>query len=267
MLHHYVQEKLDEVVTSRFATSILMVDLYFSIIIIICNGIAVSRYNKYLYFNDIEICMDGQIPNYSNCNCLYSNFLVCPVIVLCGGVYFSTREVMKFVTLTSYGYHTIWWTHYAKLLDMLFIFIMYFLGIIMLTGVIHPDSTDAAKEAFRSLSSVFSGGLFLLVFSPLQRIFYDFAVFVRGVTVVAKPLLSFLAALCIVISSFAFMFFALISTECEECLYFGESCSKFCTYGSSYFEVYNMVFGNYAPDDIYRYMDWGNSMRWVVMFL
>lgn len=267
VLHRYVQEKLDEVVGRRFATSIHMVDLYFSIIVIICNGIAVSRYNKYLYFSDTGICKDGQIPNYSNCNCMFSNFLVYPAIVLCGGVYFSIREIMKFVTLTSYGYHKIWWTHYAKLLDVLFIFIMYFLAIVMLTGIIHPNSTDAAKETFRSLSSVLSGVLFLLVFFPLQRIFYDFASFGRGVTVVAKPLLSFLAALCIIISSFAFMFFALISTECGQCLYFGEPCSKFCTYGGSYFEVYNMVFGNYSADDIYMYMDWGNSMRWVVMFL
>ena len=63
----------------------------------------------------------------------------------------------------------------------------------------------------------------------------------RGLIVVAKNLSSFIMALGIIITMFAAMFFAMLKGSKE--------CGEFCTFWSSWFEVYNMILGNYGPDN------------------
>ena len=91
-------------------------------------------------------------------------------------------------------------------IDLACIAIMLIWPIRMLTQAVSRESGKAAKEVFRSLSTLSAGFLFLLVFSFLKRALISFAVFVRGFDAVLKNLISFIVVLVIITTAFALMF-------------------------------------------------------------
>jgi hypothetical protein len=221
----FVQEKIQEALQHRMPTCLLMLDFYIMLAVIICFGLAVTRYSKYLF--------DSYLPNF--------NGLL--VVVIFGGVYFFIREVMQVWAFQSIGYFMTWLKDPTNHVDVICIIIMLVWPSLILQKVVTQDSESSTKEAFRSLSTVATGFLYLLVFSFLKRISKDFAIFVRGLAVVAKQLLSFLLVSVIILTAFALMFYVMFIGYTD--------CGPFCTFWSSCFEVYNMILGNYGPDDIF----------------
>jgi len=235
VLDTFVQNKIQEAVKKRLPTLILMLDFDFILVVLICFGIAVSCYNEYLY---------GALPA-SSCqtlSCLYPQLYTLLGIVMLGGVYFLIREVMQILSLVSIGHFWSWLSDPANFVDVISIIIMLVWPILMCTDVINRESTTAMKEAFRSSATLAAGFLFLLVFSLLKRIFFNFAVFVRGFIIVFYNLASFLVVLFIIITAFALMFYSMFRGSIH--------CSAFCTFWSSWFEVFTMILGNYGPDNI-----------------
>jgi hypothetical protein len=134
----------------------------------------------------------------------------------------------------------------------------------MLTETISRESSGLIKEAFRCLSSLASGFLFLLLFTFFKRIFIIFAVFVRGFTVAFYKLLGYILILGFIVSAFALMFSALLIGTKE--------CDPFCNYGESWFMVYTMMFGNFPTNAIFGtddnpYEDWANETYRIITYL
>lgn len=235
VLDTFVQNKIQEAVKKPLPTLILMLDFDFILVVLICFGIAISCYNEYLY---------GALPAPScqTLSCRYPQLYTLLGIVMLGGVYFLIREVMQILSLVSIGHFWSWLSDPSNFVDVISIIIMLVWPILMSTEIINRESSTAVKEAFRSSSTLAAGFLFLLVFSLLKRIFFNFAVFVRGFIIVFYNLASFLVVLFIIITAFALMFYSMFRGSIE--------CSAFCTFWSSWFEVYTMILGNYGPDNI-----------------
>jgi hypothetical protein len=236
VLDSYVQDKIQEAVKKRLPTLILMLDFDFILAVLICFGIAVSCYNDYLY---------GDYNAYScqTLSCIYPHLNTILGVVIFGGVYFLIREVMQILSLVSIGHFWTWLSDPSNFVDVICIVIMLVWPMLMITEAVERESSAAIKEAFRSSSTLAAGFLFLLVFSLLKRIFFNFAVFVRGFIIVFYNLSSFLVVLVIIITAFALMFYSMLSGSIE--------CGAFCTFWSSWFEVYTMILGNYGPDNIF----------------
>lgn len=192
-----------------------MLDLYFIVVVILNFGIAVERYITYLT-EEQELHADKSL-----------------WFVICGGVYFIIREVIQIFSLVSVGHFSTWWKSKTNYVDVVCIGIMLLWPSLMLSGAVNKDSDPAIKQGLLSLAA---GFLFLLVFSFLKRTFLEFAVFVRGLCVTFIRLFSFLVVFVITITAFALMLYLLVSSP--------EGCGSYCTFTSSFFEVYAMFLGN-----------------------
>jgi hypothetical protein len=220
VLNKHVQFKVENALKDhQLPTFILMLDLYFIVVVIVNFGIAVERYITYLSESPQELNADKSL-----------------WFVICGGVYFIIREVIQIFSLVSVGHFSTWWKSKTNYVDVICIGIMLLWPSLMLSGVVNKDSDPAIKEAFQGLSALAAGFLFLLVFSFLKRTFLEFAVFVRGLCVIFIRLFSFLVVFVITITAFALMLYLLISSP--------EGCGSYCTFTSSFFEVYAMFLGN-----------------------
>jgi hypothetical protein len=236
VLDSYVQEMIQEAMGGKLATIYLLSDVIKIILAITCFGLSVSRYNDYL-FGDC-------FPSSADISCAYEkNYLRTSIVVLVCGVHFLMREGIQIVASISSGYFKTWWSDPSNLLDVINIFTMLFWPSLIISEKVNRESSLALKELFRSLSTLAAGFLFLLLFSFGKRISINAAVFVRGLLAVTKHLLSFLVYFVVIITAFSLMFFIVISGS--------SNCSPFCTFTSSWFEVYNMILGNYGPDDIF----------------
>mmetsp|Transcript_7558 Transcript_7558/g.10974 ORF Transcript_7558/g.10974 Transcript_7558/m.10974 type:complete len:216 (+) Transcript_7558:1296-1943(+) len=205
--------------------------LYFIVAVIVCYGIAVPRYNSYLFDNtEGSACW--------SISCTHPRFKVFPVIMLCGGAYFFLREALQIVSLASAKQTKAYFFNPVNGLEQFCIVIMICFATVMLTGAINRKSSTGSREAFRSLASLCSGILFILVFNFLKRISREFSVFAQGVKNVIRRLITFLVALVIILVAFALIFFAVFSgsTECSTTTNSKTSPTAssfpFCTFGT-----------------------------------
>jgi hypothetical protein len=232
----YVQENVQEAMKGRLATFYLLSDIVKIILAITCFGLSVSRYNDYLFGDYILSCAD--------ISCAYEKNYVGPsLVVLVCGAHFLLREIIQIVASFSSGYFKTWWSDPWNLIDVISVCIMLLYPSLVISEKVNRESSVVSKEIFRSLSTLAAGFLFILVFSFGKRISIVAAVFVRGLLAVATHLLSFLVSFVVIITAFSLMFFTVISGS--------SNCSPFCTFASSWFEVYNMILGSYGPDDIF----------------
>ena len=236
VLDSYVQDKIQEAMGGKLATIYLLSDVIKITLAIICFGLSVSRYDDYI-FGDC-------IPSSADISCAYKkNYFRPSIVVLVCGVHFLMREGIQIAASISSGHLKTWWSDLWNLLDVINIFTMLFWPSLIISGKVNRDSSVVSKEVFRGLSTLAAGFLFLLLFSFGKRISINAAVFVRGLLAVARHLISFLVSFVVIITAFSLMFFIVRSGS--------SNCSPFCTFASSWFEVYNMILGNYGPDDIF----------------
>ena len=219
-LNKHVQSKIKEELSRLWPTFILMVDFDVIVVVITCFGISVTKYNNWLF--------GGPPPNNS----------VPLWLVIVGGVYFFLRELIQALSFRSIGFFMTYIRSSTNLVDIICIILMFVWPILML-----KECGTTQKELFRCLSTLSSGFLFLLLFSFLRRISKDFAVFVQGLITVGKRLITFLVVLVIFITAFALMFYSMFIGNCDR--------KPFDSFGASWFEVYNMILGNYQSFEIF----------------
>ncbi len=233
-----VREAVREALAQRLPTFILMLDIQIIAVVIACFGACVSWYNNYLFGDHYSAYCQTQ-----SVNCVHPHLNILLWVVIGGGIYFLLRELMQALSLKSIGFFKTWWKDPTNYIDVVCIFIMLVWPSLMLNNTVKREYGTATKEVFRSLSTFSAGFLFILVFSFLKRVNIKIAVFVHGFIVVFYNLLTFLAVLCVIITAFATMFYAMFMGSIE--------CGQFCTFWSSWFEVYTMILGNYQPNDIF----------------
>jgi len=249
LLSNYLQKEVNAALGHPLPTFILMLDFYWVMTVIPCFATSILWYMNYLF-----------VENYI----INPHFNILLWVVMSGGVYFYTREVIQALSLMHCGYFRAWLTHPTNYIEVVCITILFVWPCLMLTETISRESSGIKKEAFRCLSPLASGFLFLLLFTFFKRIFIIFAVFVRGFTVAFYKLLGYILILGFIVSAFALMFSALLIGTKE--------CDPFCDYGESWFMVYTMMFGNFPTNAIFGtdadpYDDWANETYRIITYL
>lgn len=189
-----VQTLLNEKISQRFPTAVLMVDFYVLAMVIIYYSMNVIESIKLRYEEgeDASISSTELIPLYL------------------GGGYFFLREVIQLISLLSLKAFNVWVYDASNWLNLLFV-------ILVLYWTIQMDTGKGDKEAFRIGSALSVTVLWVKMLSYLRNVLIDFAVFVGGVFYVVNRLAAFLISLGIILVAFSQMFYT-IYLQSNECL-------------------------------------------------
>jgi hypothetical protein len=187
----HVRTILNKKIIQRFPASILMLDGYMLLFIIICFEKATTTHID-LRFQDPDSL---DYPDESD---------VRPALrfLYCGASYFLARELMQVVGLWSFGTLTSWFYDTTNWLDMAVIVMVLYYSTLMLRG---PDS-GLGNDEFRTGCAFTKGVLWLAVIYYFKSLQVDFAVFFGGVVYVMRRLVAFLLAVGVIFLAFAQMF-------------------------------------------------------------
>ena len=244
VVSQHVRNVLNEKIVRPLPASILMLDGYVLVMIIICFGISTS--------NHIDLRFEPD--QHEN------NSKIAVVFLFVGGAYFLMRELVQMFSLIQLGSFSSWWLDAQNWLDVVVIFLVFYFAILMLDN---NYSSGVGDVSFRSGVAFTQGVLYLDVIVYLQSTYVDFAVFVGGVLHVVQRLSAFLTAVAVILLAFAQMFyFIYANTELcakglpddnERCLADLDCDCRFphCTFEESLLKVYTMMMGEIGDEKRY----------------
>jgi hypothetical protein len=221
----HVRSILNKKIVQRFPTSILMMDGYMLLIIIICFEFATTNHID-VRFNAEGIEIDTR------------GFLL---MLYAGASYFLARELIQVIALCSLGTVTSWFYDTTNWLDMAVITLVFYYSILMSEEGITSGgaSWGMGNEQFRAGVAFTKGVLWMAVIYFLKSTQVDFAVFLGGVFYVVQRLVAFLLAVGVILLAFAQMFF-IVYRQRPVCSkeYEMEDCSfPHCTFDRSLLKV------------------------------
>jgi len=249
VVSQHVRNVLNEKIVRPLPASILMLDGYILVMIIICFGLSTS--------NHIDLRFGGTEENDSQ---------VAVVFLFLGGAYFLLRELIQMFSLIQLGSFSSWWLDAQNWLDVVVIFLVFYFAVLMLDDT-YQSGVD--KVSFRSGVAFTQGILYLDVIVYLQSTYVDFAVFVGGVLHVVQRLSAFLTAVAVILLAFAQMFYFIYAntelcrgglTDDADSPFFNERCGEdldcgcrfpHCTFEESLLKVYTMMMGEIGDEKRY----------------
>lgn len=258
VVSQHVRNVLNEKIVRPLPASILMLDGYVLIMIIISFGFATS--------NHIDLRFGATDENKTE---------VAVVFLFLGGGYFLLRELIQMFSLIQLGSFSSWWLDAQNWLDVVVIFLVFYYAVLMLDDDQddgqrdNPINSGVDKVSFRSGVAFTQGILYLDVIVYLQSTYVDFAVFVGGVLHVVQRLSAFLTAVAVILLAFAQMFYFIYqNTElCQAGLNednnsanFNERCGPdldcgcrfpHCSFEESLLKVYTMMMGEIGDEKRY----------------
>jgi ankyrin repeat protein len=235
----HVRNVLNYKIVQPFPTSILMLDGYFLIVLIVCFAFSTKYYIDFLFEpesnkTDIDIYI---------------------VFLFIGASYFLMRELVQVASLVSLGSFSSWWSDAANWLDVGVITMVYYYAICM------SMDSPVDRNLFRSGAAFGQGILYVAVIVYLKSTYVDFAVFVGGVLYVVQRLTAFLTAVGVILLAFAQMFY-FIYVDGEMCTnrlqpddlnYDADLDCRFshCSFEESLLRVYSMMMGEIGDEKRY----------------
>ncbi len=257
-----VQTMLNEKISQRFPSAVMLLDLYFTCGIIICFSINISTCltTREYWTREFGISLVNLLPLYF------------------GALYFFFREFIQIMSMSSLGLFSLWAKDVTNWIDVFFIIILLFWATVMQRGW----SLD--ENSFRTVAAFSSTILYVNFLYFLRSLYFDFAVFVSGVWNVLQLLVAFITSTMIILFMFMQVFFTIFqqisgcvweesvadftSKECNvnnnfqdimtlddasKELYHAEICLceveklkneyPFCSYWTSFLKVYTMLLG------------------------
>ena len=182
-----VQTLLNEKISQRFPTMVLMVDFYVLAMVITSYSINVVESIDRRYNDDPEdkkIASTELIPLYL------------------GGGYFLLREIVQMISLLSLKAFNVWVYDPSNWLNLIFVFLVLF-------WTIRMDAGSGDAEFFKIGSALSVTILWVKMLAYLRNVLIDFAVFVGGVFYVVNRLAAFLISLGIILVAFSQMFYTI----------------------------------------------------------
>ena len=238
-----VQNLLNEKISQRFPTAVLLLDFYVLGMIIISysfNVVSSIERRENDDPDDDAIDIKSLLPLYL------------------GAGYFTVREVIQIVSLLSLKSINIYLYDRSNYVNVAFVFLVFFWTFRMNAG-------SGDSEKFRIGSAISVTILWVKLLAFLRNMLIDFAVFVGGVFYVVRRLAAFLTALSVILIAFAQMFhttfqqteycknqphddldFSIIleETRCEE-----SEIRPYCDFWDSFLSVYTMLLGEVDEDN------------------
>jgi hypothetical protein len=184
-----VQHLLNDKISQRFPTGVLMSDFYFQVLVIVFYSWTVP--------SAIDRRFDEDDPNFGEP--IDFKRLV-PLYI--GASYFLIREIIQILSLISLNSFHIWVYDPSNWLNVVYTIVIYF-------WTIQMDLGNGEKESFRTGTALCVVFLWLKLLGFLRNMMIDFAVFVGGVFYVVQRLVAFLLALSIIMIAFSQMFFTI----------------------------------------------------------
>ena len=249
-----VQVLLNEKISQRFPTAVLLLDFYFLAMIIVSYSINVVDSIKLRFNEDKADNIAAE--------------LLSPLYV--GAGYFLIREIVQMISLLSLKSFHIWVYDPSNWLNVMFIFLVLYWTIQMHTG-------GGDKVAFRTGTALTVIILWLKVLAFLRNMLIDFAVFVGGVFYVVQRLFAFLISLGVILVGFAQMFVTVFSntstcpTPLPEKELYDISCGQdtdrpFCGFWNAFLRVYSMLVGE-VDETLFAESRFATVLFIVFMFL
>jgi len=198
VIHPTVQEMLNNKISSRFPTMILMLDFYF-IVATIGTFAITSIQSLERRFNVLNTSLESRSVSFALCTPLYI-----------GSVYFLFREITQMISVRQQTTIIRYLADPENLLNLSFVFLTMYCTVLMNTG-------SGDDDQFRNVAAITMCICFLQILAYLKSILIEFAVFVSGVVYVSSRLVAFLCSLAITIVAFAQMWYTLFR-QSEECL-------------------------------------------------
>ncbi|GAX19398.1 hypothetical protein FisN_4Lh378 [Fistulifera solaris] len=230
-----VQNLLNEKISQRFPTAVLMLDFYVLVMIIV------------FYFRSVEKSIKLRFNDDPNDDALGLIELL-PLYI--GGSYFTLREIVQVISLMSLKSLNLYLYDSSNSVNLSLVFLVFFWIIRMNTGT-------GDRDYFRVAAAVSASIMWLKLLSYLRNMMIDFAVFVGGVFYVVRRLVAFLTALIVILIAFAQMFhttfqqtpYCLMRPEQDPELTLHETrcevsqIQPYCNLWDSFLSVYTMLLG------------------------
>lgn len=187
----HVRNVLNNKIVKRFPTSILMLDGYLFLVLIVCFGITTKNHI------DMRFTKDSAKP-------IENSSQAALAILFVGAAYFFFRELVQVISIISLGSFSNWYKDMTNWLDIAVIILVLYYAILMVT----PNQVSLiSDEGFRSGAAFTQGLLWVAIIMFLKKTLVDFAVFVGGVFYVVQRLAAFLLAVGVILLGFAQMFY------------------------------------------------------------
>jgi len=181
-----VQTLLNEKISQRFPTAVLMLDFYVLTMIIASFSVNTVESINRRYDDSI----DNRI----------SSFQLIPLYL--GGAYFLMREIIQLISLLSLKAFNVWVYDPSNWLNLLFVFLVLFWAGRM-------DAGTGSRNFFKIGAALSVTILWVKMLAYLRNVMIEFAVFVGGVFYVVNRLAAFLISLGIILVAFMQMFYTL----------------------------------------------------------
>jgi hypothetical protein len=226
-----VQHLLNDKISQRFPTLVLMGDFYFLAAVIVA------------YILNVVESLNRRTSD-SQPNAISFEELIALYI---GAGYFLFREIIQMISLISLQSFHIWVGDVNNWLNVVFIILVLYWSILMNTG-------GGNVDFFRTGTAFTTIVLWLKLLAFLRNMLIDFAVFTGGVFYVVRRLFAFLTALMIILVGFAQMFVTVYqetpycdknTTDYVYTCPINENIEStpFCEYWTAFLSVYTMLLG------------------------
>ncbi len=228
-----VQVLLNDKISQRFPTFILMCDFFCLILVIIFYSIDVV---ESIEKRDVATEQSGRKLGTSTLVPLYF-----------GAAFFFFREVIQILSLISLKSFHIWLYDPSNWLNVFFVVLVTWWAVCMQMGLLQDLNHFRTGTAFTVIV------LWLKVLAFLRNMLIDFAVFVGGVLHVVQRLAAFLTALVVILVAFSQMFLTVfrqtpyctnpsdIPDEADQ--WCEVDYRPFCKFWTSFLSVYTMLLG------------------------
>ncbi|GKY96190.1 hypothetical protein MPSEU_000578900 [Mayamaea pseudoterrestris] len=255
-----VQHLLNEKISQRFPTAVLMMDFYILTIAIVS------------YSLNVVESISKRSNNDPSDDAIATSRLV-PLYLVAG--YFALREVVQIVSLLSLKSFHIWLYDPSNYVNVVFVVLMLFWSVQMNTGGLEA-------QPFRIGATCSVTIIWIKFLAYLRNMLIDFAVFVGGLTEIFRRLAAFLTALSVILIAFAQMFFtAFQQTEyCidqpndslpEDVMLEDKRCDvnqihSYCHFWDAFLNVYTMLLGE-VSDVTFKTSGTATTFFVIFMFL
>lgn len=262
-----VQELLNDKISQRFPTLVLMMDFYVLIMIIVAYS-----------FNVVESIERRTAASRDETGEAAKIDTIKLIPLYAGAGYFILREVIQIISLISLKSLNIWLYDPSNHLNVAFVFLVTYWTIRMDTG-------GGGDNEFRIGAAISVTVLWVKLLAYLRNMLIDFAVFVGGVFYVVRRLAAFLTALGVILIAFAQMFFTTFQqtayckelpiyepAEFEHELILAETrCDArrlrlYCNFWDSFLSVFTMLVGE-VDEDNFAGNEFALALFVVFMFL
>jgi hypothetical protein len=199
VLHPTIQSMLNNRISHRFPTMILLLDLYLNVAIIACFT-KVSLESARLRADPSNVTAESKHVDYGG--------LI--FILFMGATYFALREFSQAVSIKIQRGVFAYFRDWENFINLSFIFLVFMFTNLIRTG-------RGSDEWFHEGSAITLGACYFQVLTYLRTVFIDFAVFVSGVSYVVFRLGAFISIMAITILAFSQMWYTLFrqSTVCR----------------------------------------------------